>query len=220
MIPLEIPEPEWRQCCVCGMIISVWTSSRAGSGSISNGMNDRELAQQIEGLLFALGKPLSRADCLTFLHIDASTLERALDHVREHDDRGMVLVDDGAMLELRVAPEVAELVEKLRKEEQRRDIGRAGLEVLAAVLYRGPLTRSEIDFIRGVNSSQTLRTLTMRGLVRKLPNPKDERSFLYEATSELFAALGATSARDLPDFDSVRSKLTELEETYRASQSA
>src|SRR6185295_5857915 len=99
-----------------------------------------------------------------------------------------------------------------------REVGRAGQEVLSAVLYRGPLTRSEIDFIRGVNSSQTLRTLTMRGLVRKVQNPKDSRSFLYEATTELLATLGVARARDLPDYAEVREKLSKLEEAYRQKE--
>jgi segregation and condensation protein B len=112
----------------------------------------------------------------------------------------------------------AELVEKIRREELSRDIGRAGLETLSAILYRGPLTRSEVDFIRGVNSSQILRTLLVRGLIRRVTNPKDERSFLYEPTTELFAQLGISHVADLPDYASVRAHLTELEAAYRAKE--
>jgi chromosome segregation and condensation protein ScpB len=131
---------------------------------------------------------------------------------------GVVLVDDGGEVELRVGAEASALIEKIRKEEYSRDIGKAGLEALSAVLYRGPLTRSEIHFIRGVNSSQTLRTPALRGLVRKVQNPKDERSFLYEATTELLAQLGVTRAQDLPDYADVRAKLAQLEEAYRQKQ--
>ena len=128
---------------------------------------------------------------------------------------GVSLVDDGIEVELRIDAQNSALIEKIRKEEYNRDIGKAGLEALSAVLYRGPLTRSEIDFIRGVNSSQTLRTLTLRGLVRKIPNPKDERSFLYEPTTELLAQLGVSRMQDLPDYAQVRQKLQQLEEAYR-----
>ncbi len=133
---------------------------------------------------------------------------------------GVVCVDDGRAVELRVAPAAAKLVEEMRKEDLSRDIGRAGLETLSAILYRRPLTRSEIDFIRGVNSSQILRTLVMRGLVRKVPNPKDERSFLYEPTTELLSQLGVARASELPEYETVRSKLTELEAAYRMSAQA
>lgn len=180
-------------------------------------MNDVATLGQIEALLFAMGKPLSRDDLAEMLGMSLEDIERALR--LERGGSGVVIVDDGDALELRVAPEAAALVERARRDEQSRDIGRAGLEVLAAILYRGPLTRAEIDFIRGVNSSQTLRTLSLRGLVRRTPNPKDERSFLYEPTTELLATLGATHPRDLPDFDATRKKLETLEESYKAAHS-
>jgi len=181
-------------------------------------MNDSELSQQIEGLLFAIGKPLSRADLSKLTGADATQLDAAIALFATATNRGVIVVDDGRMLELRVTPEVAQLVEQVRRDENSQGIGRAGLEVLAAIVYRGPLTRAEIDFIRGVNSSQILRTLTMRGLIRRVANPKDERSYLYEVTTELLATMGATHPRDMPDFDTVREKLHTLEGAYRAHQ--
>ena len=145
-------------------------------------------------------------------------IEEALAKLKARSN-GITLVDDGVEVELRVDAQNSALIEKIRKEEYVRDIGKAGLEALSAVLYRGALTRSEIDFIRGVNSSQTLRTLTLRGLVRKVPNPKDERSFLYEPTTELLAQLGFSRAQDLPEYAEVRAKLRQLEEAYRQKQS-
>ncbi len=56
----------------------------------------------------------------------------------------------------------------------------------------------------------------MRGLVRKVPNPKDERSFLYEPTTELLSQLGVSHVDELPEYEAVRAKLTELEAAYRA----
>ncbi len=180
-------------------------------------MNDEHLAKRLEGLLFALGKSLSRSDLARILEVEEESLERAV-KILGQENRGIVLVDDGSMIELRVAPEVAPLVEHVRREENTRDIGRAGLEVLSALLYRGPLSRAEVDFIRGVNSSATLRTLTVRGLIRRKPHPKDERSFLYEPTTELLAEMGATHVRDLPDYTEVRERLAKLEVEYRSSQ--
>jgi segregation and condensation protein B len=177
-----------------------------------------DLAQKIEALLFALGRPLSRAELAKLLGANAQDVDAALKEPAQ--GRGVVLVDDGAQIELRIAPQAAELVEKVRKDEYARELGKAGQEVLSAVLYRGPLTRSEIDFIRGVNSSQTLRTLAMRGLVRRVPNPKDSRSFLIEPTTELLATLGVSRAQDLPDYQEVRTKLQALEEAYRQKEAA
>lgn len=178
-------------------------------------MNSDLLAKHIEALLFALGKPLSRTE-LARAFGAGEGLEDALALLaQQNHSRGIVLVDDGTMVELRTSPEVSQTLERIRHDEQSRDIGKAGLETLSAVLYRGPLTRSEIDFIRGVNSSQILRTLTMRGLVRRVANPKDERSFLYEATTELLGQLGVAHARDLPEYSDVQQKLHTLEESYR-----
>jgi len=176
------------------------------------------MEDKIEALLFALGRPLSRTDFQKMLGATGAEVESALKNLADKKG-GVVLVDDGKEVELRTASGSAALVERIRKEEHARDIGKAGLEALSAVLYRGPLTRSEIDFIRGVNSSQTLRTLTLRGLVRKVQNPKDERSFLYEPTTELLSELGVVRAQELPDYAEVRSKLETLEEAYRQKQS-
>ncbi len=174
-------------------------------------------AEQIEALLFALGRPVGRPELCKLLGLDAAALNAALAELAAAP-RGTALVDDGTEVQLRVAPVAAALVERVRKEEYSRDIGRAGLEALAAVLYRGPLTRAEIDFIRGVNSSQTLRTLTLRGLLRRVPNPRDERSYLYEPTTELLAQLGVASTSALPEYGAVRQKLQDMEDAYRTQQ--
>ena len=174
-------------------------------------------AQHIEALLFALGRPLSHSELQKQLSLDEGTLRAALAELTQKEG-GVTVVDDGREVELRTSPVAAETIERIRKEEYARDIGKAGLEALSAILYRGPLSRAEIDFIRGVNSSQTLRTLTMRGLVRRVPNPKDERSFLYEPTTELLAQLGIRSVEGLPEYESVRTKLTQLEEAYRHTE--
>lgn len=178
-------------------------------------MTNAQLSAQIEALLFALGKPLSRQELIGYTGASTEELEAALAALSTEEGRGVSVVDDGTQLELRVAAGAASLVEQVRKEEHSRDIGKAGLEVLAAVLYRGPLTRAEIDFIRGVNSSQTLRTLTMRGLVRKVPNPKDTRSFTYEPTTDTLAELGVAHRQQLPEYEEVRQKLEALERSYR-----
>ncbi len=179
-------------------------------------MND--LLIKIEALLFALGRPIARSELQKLLQAAPEDITQALLEAAAQTGKGMVIVDDGTQVELRAAPEASQMIEAIRRDEYSREVGKAGQEVLAAVIYRGPLTRSEIDFIRGVNSSQTLRTLTMRGLVRKIQNPKDSRSFLYESTTELLATLGVQRAQDLPEYTQVREKLTKLEEAYRQKE--
>lgn len=179
---------------------------------------NNELSNNIEALLFAFG-PMTRAALAKKLAVSEEEVAQAVAGLTARLTFGIALVDDGHMLELRTAPAAAALIEQVQKDENSRDIGKAGLEALAAILYRGPLTRAEIDFIRGVNSSQTLRTLTQRGLVRRVENPKDERSFLYEPTTELLAYLGLAARSHVPEYESVRTKLEELEAAYRAKES-
>jgi len=162
---------------------------------------------------------MTKKELSKLLNAAPEAVEEAVASLAAAGGRGVVVVDDGKAVELRTAPSVSAKIEELRREELSRDIGRAGLEVLAAVLYRGPLTRAEIDFIRGVNSSQTLRTLLMRGFVRKIQNPKDERSFLYEPTTDILGQLGVVSMHDLPEYEDVRAKLSSLEEAYRNKES-
>lgn len=176
-------------------------------------MNNEQLYILCEALLFALGRPASFDELACKLDVSTDTIHSMVRLAG--NNKGIVMVEDGTMVELRACADASELIEKVRKEEFSRDIGRAGLEALATIVYRGPLSRSEIDFIRGVNSSQTLRTLLMRGIVRKVPNPKDERSFLYEPTTELLAQLGIVHITDAPDYAAVREKLSVLETTYR-----
>ncbi len=182
-------------------------------------MNDHTLSMQIEALLFALGKPLARSELAKLLIAPEDDIERALTLLHTSEGRGIVLVDDGVVVELRSAPSTTELIERVRREEYARDIGRAGLEVLAALLYRGPLSRSEIDFVRGVNSSQTIRTLTTRGFIRKVPRDSSVvgriSSYVFEVTTEVLAAMGATHPRDLPDYEQVQRTLYSLEASYK-----
>lgn len=176
------------------------------------------LALHIEALLFALGRPLSRSEIQKLMSVPSAEIEAAIAELVAPAARGTTVVDDGTVIELRAAAAAAELIERVRKDEYSREVGKAGFEALSAILYRGPLTRAEIDFIRGVNSSQTLRTLTLRGLVRRVPNPKDERSFLYEPTTDLLAQLGVASVKELPEYTAVRERLAALEDAYRANQ--
>jgi len=167
-----------------------------------------QLATVLGALLFSLGA-LSRADLADYTGAPATGIDRALAYLASLSviGFGVVLVESGDMVELRAAPEAAAIIENARKEAYNRDIGRAGMEVLAAVLYQGAQSRAQIDFIRGVNSAQILRTLAMRGLVRKIANPNDERQFLYEPTTELLAHLGVSHVSLVPEYESVRAQL-------------
>lgn len=168
--------------------------------------------QSLITYLFIKGEPVARKEVAGYFSWDETTLAHALSNAQSAlAALGLTLVDDGKELELRTASAAQALVEQIAKDELGRDIGRAGLETLAIVLYKGASSRAEIEYVRGVNSSHILRSLSMRGLVRRVPKPGDERSFLYEPTTELLSHLGASRIEDLPEYAVVRANLAELE---------
>ncbi len=184
-------------------------------------MNDEQAAANIEAVLFAFGKPMSRVELSDSIGADVETIERAIEilQTRSHSG-GIILVDDGTNIELRTAPTAAEMIERIRTKDLSGDIGKAGLEVLAAILYRGPVTRSEIDFMRGVNSSQVVRTLLQRGLIRKAQRGAEGRASKLEPTTELLAEMGISKLSEVPEYEQVREKLSVLEAAYRQTEQA
>lgn len=166
------------------------------------------LETQLEALLFYKGETMSLKQLSAAVGKDEVAIEEALESLRNNvAHRGIRLIEENKRYALATAPEAKELIEKIRKEELEGPLGKAGLETLAIIIYRNPISRAEVDYIRGVNSTTTLRTLTMRGLVEKIENPHDKRSYLYQPTTELPAALGVTSLNELPEFEQIQKEI-------------
>lgn len=168
-----------------------------------------ELAAKLEALLFFRGETVSISELARLLAVDEAACAAAAQELQGGlAGRGIrLMIGSSGDLTLVTAPEMSEIIDTIRKEELSRDISRAAAETLAIILYRGPLTRSEIDFIRGVNSTFILRNLQIRGLIEKTTNPSDERSFLYKPSADLLAHMGITGLTDLPEFDKVKREL-------------
>ena len=129
-------------------------------------------------------------------------------------DRGIVLVTKEDEVTLGTSKDSSELIEKLTKDELIRDLGKAGLETLSIIIYQGPLSRAEIDYIRGVQSNFIIRNLMIRGLIEKVPNPKDQRSFLYKPTFEMLSFMGISKIEDMPNYGEARAEI----ESYKNTQ--
>ena len=126
--------------------------------------------------------------------------------------RGVSLILNENEVSLATAPGLGELIEQIAKDEMSREIGKAGLETLAIILYNGPVTRREIDYIRGVNSTFILRNLAMRGLLIRESDPRDQRSFRYRPSILLLAHLGIRNIEELPEYNAFKNKWQELQE--------
>lgn len=155
----------------------------------------------LEAILFAAGEPLSKKRLSSMLGVSPELLTQATMVLRESlSNRGVTLVETDTEVELRTHPDASEIVAKLREAELSRDLGKAGLETLAVILYAGGATRGDIDWVRGVNSSQTLRSLLLRGLVEKQENPEDSRRPRYVATIDALSHLGVSRREELPAY--------------------
>ncbi len=168
----------------------------------------------LEALLFASGDPLEKKRVASLLGITpeqlAKTIAALADSLKE---TGLALIETETELELRTAPEAADIVKKLREAELSRDLGKGSLETLAVIAYEGGATRSELDWVRGVNSSASLRTLLMRGLVEGREDERDKRRIRYTLTTEALAHLGIKNATELPRAEELRASVAQaLEE--------
>lgn len=150
-------------------------------------------------LLFASGEPMEKKHLAKLLDIKESEMKVVLKALTDSlKNSGVVVVETETEVELRTAPEASVIVKKLRESERARDLGKASLETLAVIAYQTGTMRGEIDWVRGVNSSASLRTLLMRGLIEGREDERDKRRIRYSLTTEAFAHLGIKNATELP----------------------
>ncbi len=160
-----------------------------------------ELANSIEAILFYQAEPMKVSRLATLLKRSEPEVLEAIKILEDKlASTGLRLLTNGAEVTLGTSPDASALIEAITKEELSKDLSKASLETLAIVLYKGPLTRAEIDYIRGVNSTFILRNLLIRGLVEKVDNPNDQRSFLYKPTFQLLEHMGVTKTEELPAY--------------------
>ena len=170
-------------------------------------MEESSLDNQIEAILFWKGEPQSIKKLAASLGKKEEEIVAGLEVLKEKiKDRGVELIfkDDEVMLG--TASKLSHIIERLTKEELVRDLGKAGLETISIIAYKGPISRAEIDYIRGVQSTFILRNLQIRGLVERIDNEKDHRSFLYRPTFELLQFLGVSKIEDLPEYEKVKAE--------------
>ena len=166
------------------------------------------LDQKIEGVLFYKAAPVKKAELAKLFSVSENELEKALLELKNRLGTVQQLIVADSEVELVLSAEFDSLLEDLRKEELKRDIGKAGAETLAIVLYRGPVTRGEIDYIRGVNSTYILRNLTTRGLIERQTRG---RQVEFRATPDLLKHIGICSKTELKGYEAVMNSLEDYE---------
>ncbi len=177
------------------------------------------LESKIESVLLFKNEPVSIVELGKWLGAKPDAVKEALSNLtNSYENRGLVIISDKDSVTLGTHPSASALIENLQKEELSRELGRAGLETLAIVLYKGPISRREIDHIRGVNSSFILRALLIRGLVERVDpatvgQAAAGRSYSYKGTLKLLQYLGITRIEDLPEFENAFKKIEEFVKT-------
>ncbi len=178
----------------------------------------KELIMKIEALLFAWGDALSYQKIGQLLDVDNETLKRAVERMKinyQNGAHGIQLIEVNQSIQLASKQELSDTVEQLFKSERSRGLSTSLLEVLAIVAYRQPITKLEIEAIRGVGSDRSLQSLielnfvTISGKLDQIGRPN-----LYSTTPFFLKKFGLKTLRDLPpieSFDQLESLLIDEE---------
>ena len=160
------------------------------------------IAAAIESVLFVSGRPLEYDELSKLLDIDASALDeglQALAHQLESQERGIRLQHLGTQVQLVTAPENARYIAALLGLPMTARLTTAAMETLAVIGYRQPITRAQIEAVRGVNSDRALVSLIQHGLVVEIGRAHTVgRPALFSTTPEFLQQFGLTSLNELP----------------------
>ncbi|KRL25183.1 MULTISPECIES: SMC-Scp complex subunit ScpB [Lactobacillus] len=158
----------------------------------------------LEALLYAAGdNGLEEQNLIEMLEIDGETLDKVAENLQrkltKNSDSGLQLIHIAHTYKLTTSPQTAKIIEKYFQKDLTKNLSQSALEILAIVAYRQPITRVEIDDIRGVNSSGALQTLVWRGLI-KADGKKDAPGHpkLYVTTDYFLQYFNYHSLADLP----------------------
>jgi segregation and condensation protein B len=168
---------------------------------VALGFSLEQRAAMVQALLFAQGMPVAVTDIVTATGLSADEIEDAVSYLQEHCDvvaSGLHLAKVAGKYQLRTKGEFAQFIQRIRAEKPKR-LSRPALETLAIVAYRQPITRSDVEKIRGVDCTPTLKTLLDRNLIRITGyHTSVGQPALYGTTDEFLHVFGLDGLSDLP----------------------
>lgn len=160
------------------------------------------LLSHIESILFVASQPLSTKNISKILNKKQSEVEEAIETLSmkyNHNDSGIHILRAGNTVQMSTNPENIEALAGFVKNEVTHELTKAQLETLTVVAYRGPITRPELEEIRGVNCMVILRNLLVRGLITESDDPETIGP-VYELSTDALAHLGLRTAEELPRY--------------------
>lgn len=168
------------------------------------------LRTTIESLLFVATKPLTVKRLAELAKGEPADVELILGELTTRwsgEASGIQLLRHGASVQLVTSPVASKQVTEYLKEEQAGELTRPALETLTIIAYRGPISKIQLDTIRGVNCALILRNLMIKGLVEAIPH-KDRLQISYHVTDDLLKFLGLTGIEQLPDYEKLHAEET------------
>lgn len=155
-------------------------------------------AAKIEAILFHEGRPVSIARLTRLIGVEKSDMDTGLDQLEESlSGRGISLLRHQSSVQLVTAAEASSVIEQLYEDTMQGDLSKAASETLALVLYKPGISKSDIDYVRGVNSQFVLRNLLLRGLIKK-DRAASKTNVCYQPTADTLRLFGLNSLDQLP----------------------
>ena len=162
-----------------------------------------DLIALVEAILFVSPEPINAKQIGTLLEVTPRLVKNAFEELNElYIGRGIRLQHHNGKVQITSAPEAAHIIESLLELETTSTLSQAALETLSIVAYQQPITRPQIDAIRGVNSDGVLRTLLSKGLIDDVGRTEGPgRPILYSTTTEFLKYFGLASFDELPPLE-------------------
>ncbi len=190
-------------------------------------MNDKifnEKLAAVEALLFLYGEPITQAKIAKIIECtekECAELLRALAaNLKANSDRGLMLQEEKDSVQLATKPNLAWLTKKLVEAEFKAELTPAALETLSLIAYLGPIPRSTVDYIRGVNSSFILRALLLRGLIVRELQAGKKNVYEYRASFDFLKHMGIAHVSELPEYEKYHELLKRFETETMAAISS
>jgi len=161
------------------------------------------MKSKIESLLFISAKPMAASQLADLLKVDKKEIIKNADELLERykaNQAGTQIIKDGSKYQMVSAPENAKIIQEFIKDETTGELSRPSLEALTIIAYRGPVSKIDLDRIRGVNCALILRNLLLRGLIESKFDKKKNENY-YTITFDFIRFMGLNDIKELPDYE-------------------
>lgn len=170
----------------------------------SQNPNQLSTEAAIEAVLFVASGPVTISQLAETMSLKADEVDAALYRLEAiyAEGRGLRIQRHEGKVQLTTAPQIAAIIENFLGLEATSRLSRAGLETLAIIAYRQPITRPAVDAIRGVNSDGVMKSMLQKGLIQEVGRAEGPgRPILYSTTTEFLQHFGLSSLKELPPFE-------------------